>query len=396
MRTRKGVIMYFNNGRKLLLVGLCGVFACSSPGGESSVDNASAAQSTAGNGEFIIRVLPTGEISTVDPILYPKKSAPFTHAFFGVQDVTSTSTLSQLEANTTVAEDSNDTAAYWVPALYWKGQPWHPGCSGSPLTCIPDTNRTYYVRAYYTTGVGSRTAQFPRATMVTGYPNAMSPPANSMQRVHYACGADTAHGHDIVTPDSAWPYTCSNFPDAAFDGVVMILDYPDCWNGNVSGTLNGERVVQYVDPNVKANVVNDLEYSGPKGCSASFPFRIPHLSVRVHTKIQNPSIDGSSIYPSSCAGYMGFPSCQTQSAPPPKTGPGSLGLTLSSGDWFTFHGQYIQAWNMGKVTNEFSTSPPPNQGTNGVGSLNDLTQDCLEAAKTCGFQPDGAGQYVGP
>src|SRR5262249_51952765 len=150
--------------------------------------------------------------------------------------------------------------------------------------------------------------------------------ATSMKRVRYTCGASP----NATTPDSAWPYSCNNFCDATFcgDGIVMFVDFPTCWNGIVSGDLNGERVVQYVDQNVKQGVMNDLAYVDSTGkCPVKFPLKIPHITVRIHPLLKNPSSDGSTIWPSSCAGST-FP-CQTQSEPP-QSGPGSIGLQLSS------------------------------------------------------------------
>jgi hypothetical protein len=51
----------------------------------------------------------------------------------------------------------------------------------------------------------------------------------------------------------------------------MIVEFPDCWAGTVSGSLNGERVVQYVDANVEPGVTTDLAYENASGaCPAGF------------------------------------------------------------------------------------------------------------------------------
>src|SRR5262249_12852275 len=125
-----------------------------------------------------------------------------------------------------------------------------------------------------------------------------------------------------------------------------------------------------------------------------------HVSMRVHTLIPNPASDDSgSIWPSSCDGST-FSNCQIQKEPP-RTGANSIGIGLSSdagtpGGWYTFHGDYIQAWHMGTVTDQFSTLPPPGQDAQErPGTLNDLTEDCLLAGIRCGFQPDPSGAFVG-
>lgn len=389
---------------QLATVTLLGFSACGSlsAGPVPSVESANDIPDAGGHGQFFIRVLPTGEVDEVDPILAPGGPSPHTHVFFGAEAVTSTSTRGQLVAGGTTAQDPKDHSAYWVPQLFFRGQPWNPGCTGTPpdLTCGSDPSTTYYVRAYYTTVAGAATVQLPRIAMVTGYPGATSDPASqdprSTIRVRYTCGGDQAKG--VVTPTSTWPYSCGTFGDP-FDGVVMIAEFPDCWAGTVSGSLDGERVVQYVDSNVEPGVTNDVAYANASGaCPVGFPFRIPRVSIHVHTLIENPATgDKAVILPSSCSDST-FPSC-TVGTEPPATGPRSIAIGLSSdagtpGGWYTFHADYLQAWQMGTVTDPFSTSPPPDQDANErPGTLNDLTEDCLDAAVRCGAEPDGMGGY---
>lgn len=397
-------------------IGLCNVFimgsfvpgfiACASPATSPASTESTTAADTPdanGNGEFISRVLPTGELDTIDPIMAPGGTAPHTHMFFGAENVTSTSTRTQLVAQPTTAQNPKDTAAYWVPQLCLHGQSWAPGCtpSGTGLTCGSDPDTTLNLRVYYTTSRPAQTIQMPRAMMVTGYPTATADPhltdPTSLTRVRYTCGGD--NGGAFVTPVSAWPYTCTPYAHRAFDGLVMVVNFPECWNGNVSGRMNGERMVQYVDPNVAPGVVNDLAYPTGANCPAAFPLRIPRVAIHLHTKIDNPSSDGSTILPSDCSAMRGFPSCQTQSEPP-SSGPGSIGLGLSSdagtpGGWYTFHADFVQSWHMGAVDDPFSTLPPPSQDApEHPGTLNDLTEDCLIAGITCGFQPDSFGNFV--
>jgi len=76
----------------------------------------------------------------------------------------------------------------------------------------------------------------------------------------------------------------------------MIVEFPDCWAGTVSGSLNGERVVQYIDSNVEPGVANDLAYANASGaCPAGFPFRIPQVSIHVHTLIENPATGDKAV-----------------------------------------------------------------------------------------------------
>lgn len=120
----------------------------------------------------------------------------------------------------------------------------------------------------------------------------------------------------------------------------------------------------------------------------------------MHTLIENPATgDKAVILPSSCDGST-FSNC-TVGTEPPAIGPRSIAIGLSSdagtpGGWYTFHVDYIQAWQMGMVSDPFSTSPPPDQDANErPGTLNVLTEDGLVAATTCGLQLDRMGRCVG-
>jgi hypothetical protein len=348
-------------------------------------------------------VLPTGEVAAIDPIMAPGGVAPHTHVFFGAENVTASSTWSDLLKQPTTSQNTKDTAAYWVPQLYFRGKPWTPGCIGTPpeLTCGSDPTTTYYLRVYYTTTDPANTIQLPRVMMVTGYPGATADPhitdPTSMKRVHYTCGNESAAGA-VSTSLSSWPYSCNNFKHPSFDGVVMIIDFPECWNGNVSGILNGERVVQYIDSNVTTGPTSDLTYASGGTCPADFPLRVPHVSIHVHTLIENPSSDGSTIWPSDCT-RSSFP-CQTQTEPP-LSGPGAVGIGLASdagtpGGWYTLHADFVQSWHMGTTDGPFSTQPLPDQDADErPGTLNDLTEDCLIAGMICSFQPDVMGSFVG-
>jgi hypothetical protein len=81
--------------------------------------------------------------------------------------------------------------------------------------------------------------------------------------------------------------------------------------------------------------------------------------------------------------------------------PTNIGIWLSTSGggtapWYTFHAEYVQSWQMGTVTDPFSTQPPPSQDAHEQpGTLNDLIEDCLDHPKTCGFQPNGANVFVG-
>jgi hypothetical protein len=360
---------------------------------------AQASSSTGNNGEFIIRCPMTGEVQPIDPIMVPGGTAPHTHMFFGHYNVKATSTAAGLRkqgsgSKVTTCQDPDDTAAYWAPESFLNGQPYLPGCSpptttGGNWSCGTDTNSTIYVRAYYLTTSGASTQELPPGLiMVVGTPDATSPP-KTIGNVYWDCGATPK----VQTPDSIWPYTCSQFSFAGEEGVTEIIDFPSCWDGKSSFTSpNGSaKVPGYFDPSLDMPTPNDLAYP-PKAddCAAldtaTLTYHaVPHVSVRIHYVNLGLSVslstDGSIIDPSSCKGST-FSTCKTQESPP-----NDLALQLSStqtqggpGPWYTEHADYWQTWQQG-------ASPLGNPKNSGEGVLNNLTYYCLDKAVTCSFEP---------
>ena len=92
---------------QIAAIGLLGFTACgSSPDNPApSIESANDVPDASSHGVFIVRVLPTGEVAQVDPILAPGGASPHTHVFFGATNVTPTSRRSELLAGSTTAQD---------------------------------------------------------------------------------------------------------------------------------------------------------------------------------------------------------------------------------------------------------------------------------------------------
>jgi len=344
------------------------------------------------NGEFIIRCPMTGEVQPVDPILVPGGTATHLHMFFGNDRVFAGSTAAGLRSHGTTCQVSDDTAAYWAPESFLGSSPLLPGCSplndgSGNYSCGTNTNTTIYIRAYYLTGAGMNTEELPPGLiMVAGTPNATSPPPNK-NVVSWTCGANP----QVQTPESLWPYDCAPFRNESnfkSEGLVEIIDFPSCWNGNRSFTSpNGTGMVPgYFDPSLNKGA-NDLAYPP---CTGAYSHHVPHVSMRIHyTGMYTVSSDSTTVHPSSCLEASGLdpsPPCVTQSEAGLTVPPNDIALRLSSsqtgggpGPWYTEHADYWQTWQQG-------TAPP--SATSGRGTLNSLTFHCLVQATKCGFLTD--------
>jgi hypothetical protein len=390
------------------------VIALGAAGGvwSSPAAHAGARPAASGNGEYIIRCPMTGEVQKIDPIVGVKGVSEHTHMFFGHRNVLATSTADGLRkqgasSKVTSCQDLNDTAAYWAPESFLNGKVFLPGCT--PLNNgtgnyhrSTNVNKTIYIRAYYLTTSGASTTRLPPGLiMVVGTPEATAPPT-TIGDVYWDCGAGgTTAKTKYQTPESAWPYTCAPFKFPGQQGLTEIINFPSCWNGQSSFTTpNGTaKVPGYLDPalGISPPPQNDLAYPPAGGCAkldtATATYKpVPHVSMRIHyiglgLGTQTPggpdtlSTDGKTIDPSSCQAALNVGACTSQSSPP-----SNVALQLSSdpsgapGAWYTAHADYWQTWQQG-----LKLGDPGNANT---GTLNSLTQYCLDASVTCGFMPN--------
>jgi hypothetical protein len=379
---------------------------------------------SSGSGEFIIRCPMTGEVQRVDPIMAPGETAPHVHIFFGNPDGTDnvqpTSTYAQMNnsanKSTTTCQDSNDTAAYWAPEPFMPSPtsttgcvtdptggylcPYLPGCTpqtngSGNYNCGTDTDSTIYIRAYYLTTPGDAISNQlpPGLIMVAGTPDATTPPSNDSV-INWNCGANEANGVRVQSPESIWPYDCSQYendPNLGSQGLVEEIDFPSCYNGlhsypspNGPGPFGDANVPGYFDPSLAMSNDNDLAYAP---CTGNYDEVVPQLSMRIHyVGLWTVSDDGNTVYPSSCAQAQNLSEpCETENQAYGTTGaPTDIGLELSStqtqgapGPWYTAHADYWQTWQQG-------LSEPLRADPN-TGTLNSLSYYCLVEDNSCGF-----------
>ncbi|HLL65271.1 MAG TPA: DUF1996 domain-containing protein [Micromonosporaceae bacterium] len=139
-----------------------------------------------------------------DMILYPNRpGAAHTHDYFGNAGTKANSTYGSLIGVRSTCP-VNDTAAYWVPALYQNGRKLNP----------------FHIIVYYNTPVDTartRVQPFPNDfRMIAG--NARNTRPESMGREYWGCGDNTQITHNV-------PTRCS------VDNIQIRITFPSCWNG---------------------------------------------------------------------------------------------------------------------------------------------------------------------
>jgi len=239
------------------------------------------ARAAGGIGQFVLRCLYSHSLMD-DPIMAPGQPGAFhMHDFFGNTSVNAYSTMESMLAGGTTCRVPSDTAGYWAPTAYLNG-----------VRITPTVMRIYYL--------GSRWGKVetfpPGLQIVAGNRDATSPEENP--HVAWYCGATK----DVKTPRMGEPYDCTPWASHTFvDGVIAIVDFPNCWNGS------GLR------PEDVAYPVNGV-------CPVGFRHVLPRISERVHYGIMNP------------------------------TNPdGSLAFTLSSGPTYSLHADFWNTWQQDRL-----------------------------------------------
>ena len=238
------------------------------------------AEGGSGTGQFVLRCEYSHTLPD-DPIVFPgQPEASHMHDFFGNETVDAFSTVDSLLAGGTTCRVPSDTAAYWTPTAYLAGQQIEPTV----------------MRIYYFGDPDSVETIPPGLQMIGGDRSATSPADNP--HVRWYCGQTKGER----TPVMDEPYDCSPWQALSFvDGVVAIVDMPNCWNG--TGLLP-----------------QDVVYQVAGRCPAGFPHVLPRLSQRVHFGVLNP------LYPD-----------------------GTVALTLSNGRFYTLHADFWNTWQQDRL-----------------------------------------------
>ena len=232
-----------------------------------------------------------------DPIVFPgQPGASHMHDFFGNKTTDANSTQASMLAGATNCRIPSDTAGYWSPTASVGG-----------VTIKPPVMRIYYL------GVKDVAVEtIPQGMkMIGGNKDALSPAENP--HVFWYCGETVS----VKTPKMDAPYDCGPWSQYRFvDGVVGVVDLPNCWDG------------VGLEP---SNIV----YPVGGACPSGFDHVLARVSERIHFGVMNP------LNPD-----------------------GTVGLTLSSGAYYTLHADFWNTWQQPR--------------------LDQLVADCLVAHVGCG------------
>ena len=185
-----------------------------------------------------------------DPVVHPgHPGMSHLHDFFGNREVNADSTYESMVAAETSCTDPDDTAGYWVPALYRNGVRVLP--QGRSVTGRSTRQKLYYRKS----GSGSVTPFPPGFTMIIGNSHAMSEAENTYlgRRIDWGC-ADNSNPSDQKAP--------VNCPGTGI--ITLHFDFPSCWDGT------------YVP---LANEVPQMKYPSSGACPVGY-LKLPRLIQR--------------------------------------------------------------------------------------------------------------------
>jgi hypothetical protein len=241
----------------------------------------------------------------VDPIVFPGRShASHLHDFYGNTSTGAESTRrTMLQAHTT-CRDENDLAAVWSPAAFLNA-----------ARIFPIRERTYYIGRPR----GTVHTVPPDLKMLAGNPTATS--VVEATHVSWYCGADS--------PAADHPYDCERYRGTSSDGLIARVDFPNCWNGLHTDSLDHR---------------SHMAYGVRRTCPPGYPVAIPTIRVRIHYGIWDPC--------------LGATPCSPTSAPDR-----NIVLTLSSGPYYTIHADFWNTWRQD--------------------ALDRLVRTCLNAPRAC-------------
>lgn len=173
-----------------------------------------------------------------DPIVFPGKTgASHLHTFVGARTTSAASTFGTLRSGGTTCQRRDDTAAYWVPALYQGSQ-----------QVLPLAATIYYRR-----GTTAEVQPFPNdLRMIAG--NAMATAPQGMRVTFWSCGVESG------VPRSSSVPTC---PDTRGSFLRMHVRFPECWDGR-----------RLDSPDHKSH----MAYAKRGSCPSSHPVGVPQIT----------------------------------------------------------------------------------------------------------------------
>jgi len=170
-----------------------------------------------------------------DPIVFPgKPGASHQHTFVGNRTTNASSTFGSLRSGSTTCMRTDDTAAYWVPALYQGANP-----------VLPQGATIYYRR-----GTLASLSTFPNnLRMIAGDSKSTTP--QDLGVTFWNCGIEGG-----VEPSSTVP-TC---PDQRGSFLRLHIRFPNCWDGRQLDSADHK---------------SHMTYSMRGACPSAYPVEVP-------------------------------------------------------------------------------------------------------------------------
>ena len=173
-----------------------------------------------------------------DPIVFSgKPGASHQHTFVGNRSTNAFSSFGSLRSASTTCMRTDDTAAYWVPALYQGSTP-----------VLPQGATIYYRR-----GTTAEVSPFPNnLRMIAGDAAATSP--QSMRVTTWSCGLVSGLDRSSTVP------TC---PDTRGSFLRLHIRFPECWDGQRLDSTDHK---------------SHMAYATRSGCPSTHPVEVPQIT----------------------------------------------------------------------------------------------------------------------
>ena len=173
-----------------------------------------------------------------DPIVYPgQPGASHQHTFVGNRSTNAFSNYGSLRSGGTTCTRQDDTAAYWVPALYQ-----------GTTEVLPVAATVYYRR-----GTLAEVMPFPNnLRMIAGDSKTTSP--QRLGVTFWSCGVESGVGRSVEVP------TC---PDTRGSFLRLHIRFPECWDGR-----------RLDSPDHKSH----MDYAVRGQCPSTHPIEVPQIT----------------------------------------------------------------------------------------------------------------------
>lgn len=236
--------------------------------------------------QYIINCAYTGQTQAVDPIVSPGVSSAHLHDFIGQPNITSTTAPADLLANRTATNCKNQNG-FTKPdgSAVWAPTLYNRGVVVHPT----------HVNIYYRcTPFCGQVAPLPASTgYVAGDSHAIGD--QLITHVKWDCGANNSG----TTPYTTYPPDCTQYMPGSggLDGLTVVIMFPMCWSGSLPA---GDDTAQFA-------------YPSGSTCPLGFPTKVERPELHIHYGIW--------------------------------TLAAKTDVTLSSGPYYTLHGDYLDAWD---------------------------------------------------